>query len=108
MPLTFLPRMFSLPVPPKNINIKTHVTVSSPVILYGHVIWSIILRAEQRTRKFENKLLSKILEPKWSKIVREWRKWFHEELHGLYFLRDGIRLLTLRESDKHVGLTGRT
>lgn len=107
MPLTFLPRMFSLPVPPKNINIKTHVTVSSPVILYGHVIWSIILRAEQRMRKFENKLLPKIFEPKWDKVKREWRKWFYEELNGLYFFRDGIRVLTLRERDKHLDFTGR-
>lgn len=71
MPATFLPRIFSLPVPPKNINIKTYVTVCSPIILYGHVIWSIILRAEQRLSEFENKLLPKIFEPKWDKVIRE-------------------------------------
>jgi len=107
MPATFLPRIFSLPVPPKNINIKTYLNVCSPIIRYGHVIWSIILRAEQKVREFENKLLPKIFEPKWDSVIREWRKLFHEELHGLYFSRDGIRVLTLREIVKHVGLTGR-
>jgi hypothetical protein len=85
MPDNFLPRIFSLPVPPKNINIKTYVTVSSPIILYGHVIWSIILRAEQRLREFENKVLLKIFEHKWDKVIREWIKWFHEELHSFTF-----------------------
>ena len=107
MPDTFLPRIFSPPVPPKNINIKTYVIVSSPIIFYGHVIWSIILRADQRLKEFENKVLPKIFEPKWDKVIREWRKWFHEELHSLYFSPDSIRVLTLREGDEHVGLTGR-
>jgi hypothetical protein len=107
MPDTFLPRIFSLPVPPKNTNIKTYVTVSSPIILYGHVTWPIILRAEQRLREFENKVLPKVFGPKWDKVIREWKKWFREELHGLYFSPDGIRVLTLRERDKHVGQTGR-
>jgi hypothetical protein len=107
MPATFLPRIFSLPVPPKNINIKTYLTVCSPIIWYEHVIWSVIWRAEQRLREFEDKLLPKIFEPKWDSVIREWRNWFHEELHGLYFSRNGIRVLTLRERDKHVGLTGR-
>ena len=83
MPGTFLPRIFSLPVPPKNINIKTYVTVCSPVVLCGHVIWSIKLRAEQRLREFENKLLPTVFEPKWDKVIGEWRKWFNEELHSL-------------------------
>jgi hypothetical protein len=107
MPDTFLPRIFYLPVPPKNTNIKIYVTVRSPIILYRHVIWSIILRAEQRLREFVNTMFPKIFEPKWDEVTREWRKWFHEDLHGLYFSPDGIRVLTLWERDEHVGLTGR-
>jgi hypothetical protein len=52
-------------------------------------------------------MLPKISEPKWDEVIREWRKLYHEEFHGLYFSPDGIRVLTLRERDEHVGLTGR-
>jgi hypothetical protein len=107
MPATLLPRIFALPVPPKNINIRTYVTVSSPIILYGHVIWSIILRKEQRLRVFEHTLLPKIVEPEWGKVIREWRKLFHKKLYGLYFSPVGIRVLTLRKRAEHVCLTGR-
>jgi hypothetical protein len=80
---------------------------SSPISLYGHVIWSIILRKEQRLRVLENKLLPKIIEPEWDKVIREWRKLYHKELYGLYFSPVDILVLTLRDRDEHMGLTGR-
>ena len=38
----------------KNLNIQTYKTIILPVVLYGCVNWSLILREERRLRVFRN------------------------------------------------------
>ena len=42
------------------------------------------LREERRLRVFENRVLSRIFEPKRDEVKREWRKLHNEELNDLY------------------------
>jgi hypothetical protein len=65
----------------KNINIKTHNTMISPVILYGYETLSLTLREEHRVRAFENRVL-RILGPNRDEMVGGWRK-----LHYVFLIK---------------------
>jgi hypothetical protein len=41
-------------------------------------------REEKRLRVFENRVLRRILAPKWDEVAGDWRKLHTEELHNLY------------------------
>ena len=41
----------------KNLKIKTYRIIILPVVLYGCVTWSLILREDRRLRVFENRVL---------------------------------------------------
>jgi len=58
----------------KNIKIKIHRTTLLPFVLYGCETWSLILREERRLRLFENRVLSRIFEPKWDEVNGEWKR----------------------------------
>jgi len=68
----------------KNIKIKIHRTIISPVVLYGCETWSLTLREECRVLVFENRMLRRIFGTKKYEIAGEWRKLHNEELNGLY------------------------
>jgi hypothetical protein len=53
----------------KNIKIKIYRTMILSVILYGCKTWSLTLREERRLRVFENRVLSRILEPKRNEVT---------------------------------------
>jgi hypothetical protein len=72
----------------KNVNIKIQKIIMLPVVSYGCQTWSLILREEQRMKVFENRVLSRIFEPKRYKIIRGWHT---EELHCLYSSPNTIR-----------------
>jgi len=42
------------------------------------------LREESWLRVFENRVVRRIVGPKWDKVKREWRKLHNEELNDLY------------------------
>jgi hypothetical protein len=46
--------------------------------------WSLTLRAEQRLRVSENRVLRRIFGPKRDEATGEWRRLHSEELNGLY------------------------
>jgi hypothetical protein len=48
----------------ENGKIRTYITIISPVILYGCVTWSLLLREEHSLRVFENRVLWRIFYPK--------------------------------------------
>jgi dihydrofolate reductase len=48
----------------KNIKIGTYKTKSFPLVIYGRVTWSPVLREEHRLRVFENMVLRRIFGPK--------------------------------------------
>jgi hypothetical protein len=54
--------------------IKTHITVILPIVLYGCEAWFLTLREKHRLRVFENRMLRKILGPKWHEVTGEWRR----------------------------------
>jgi hypothetical protein len=69
---------------------------SIKVVLYGCETWSLTLREEHRLRVFENRVLGRILGPKWDEVMGEWRKLHNGELHNLYSSPDIIRQIKLR------------
>jgi hypothetical protein len=54
--------------------VKIYKTVILPVVLYGFETWYLILREEYRLRVFENRVLRRILGPKWDEVTGERRK----------------------------------
>jgi len=55
-------------LPSKNIKIKIHRNVISPVGLYGYETWSLTLREEHRLRVLKNRMLRKIFGAKREEI----------------------------------------
>jgi len=67
----------------KNLKIKIHSTIISPVVLYGCETWSLTLREKRRLRVFGNRVLRGIFGPKKDEVTGEWRKLHNEELNDL-------------------------
>jgi hypothetical protein len=53
------------------------------------------LKEERRLRVFENRVLRRIFGPKRDEVTEEWRK-LHNELNGLYFLSNTVRVIKSR------------
>jgi hypothetical protein len=86
-------KIFCLPIS-KNLKIKIHKTVVSPVVLYGCETWSLTLVEEYRLRFSENKML-KIFGPKMEEDG-SWRKLHSDELHNLHYSPNILRLIKSR------------
>ena len=74
----------------KNFKIKIYRTIILPVVLYGCETWSLTLRV------FENRVLTRIFEPKRDEVTGEWRKLHNEELNDLYALPNIVRVTKSR------------
>ena len=68
----------------KNLKIEMYRTIIFPVVLYEFETWSLMLRKERRLRVFENRVLSRMFEPKGDEVTGEWRKLHNEEPNSLY------------------------
>jgi hypothetical protein len=79
----------------KNIKIKIYKTVILPGVLYGCETWSLTLGEEHRLRVLENRVLKKIFGPK-REEDGSWRKLHNDELHGLYFSPNIVRVIKSR------------
>jgi hypothetical protein len=92
----------------KNLKIRIHKTVISPVVLYGCETWSLTLRNEQRLTVFENRVLRKIFGPK-REEGESWRKLLNDELHSLYSSPNIVRVIKSRRMRwaGHVARMGR-
>jgi hypothetical protein len=62
--MVFSSKSFSSCLVSKSLKIKTHKTVTLPVVLNGCETWSLTLREEHRLRVFENRVLRRIFGPK--------------------------------------------
>jgi hypothetical protein len=78
-----------------------------PLVLYGCETWSLTLREEHRLRVFENRVLTRIFEPKRDEVMGEWRKLYNKELHDLYSSPSIIRIIKSRRMRKRAGLVAR-
>jgi hypothetical protein len=54
------------------------------IVTFFFCEWSLTLRAENRLRVFENRVLRRIFGPKRDEVTGEWRKLYNEELRDLY------------------------
>jgi hypothetical protein len=77
----------------KNTEIKIHITVILPVVLYGCESWSVTLREEHKLRVSENRVLRRIFRPKREKVTWECRIPHNEELNNLCSAPDTIRVI---------------
>jgi hypothetical protein len=55
----------------RNVKVKIYKTIILPVVLYGCVTWSLILKEEHRLRVFENRVLRRIFGPKRDEVTEE-------------------------------------
>jgi hypothetical protein len=76
--------------------IKIHITIISPVLLYGCETWSLTLREENRLRLSENKVLRRIFGPKRDVVTGEWRKLHNKELDDLYSSTNIVQVIKSR------------
>jgi hypothetical protein len=76
--------------------LKIYRTIILPVVLYGCETWSLTLREERRLRVFENRVLRRIFGPKRDEVTGEWRKLHNEELNGLYYSPNIVRVIKSR------------
>ena len=77
----------------KTLNIKIYRTIILPVVLYGCVTWSIILRENRRLRVLQNRVLRRIFGPTRNEVTGEWRKLHNEDLNDLYFSPNIVRVI---------------
>jgi dolichol kinase len=70
----------------KNVKISIYRAIILLVVLYGCETWSLTLRAEQRLRVFENRVLRRIIGPRRSEVTGGWTKMHNKELDDLYSL----------------------
>ncbi|KAJ4443381.1 hypothetical protein ANN_05049 [Periplaneta americana] len=91
--LTLTPRRDEkdTPLVSEELKVRIYETVILLVVLYGCETWTLILREEQRSKVFENKVLREIFEAKRNEVTGEWRKLHNAELHALYSSPDIIR-----------------
>jgi hypothetical protein len=54
------------------------------------------LREERRLRVFENRVLSRIFGSKRDEVTGEWRKLHNEEINGLHYLPNIVRVIKSR------------
>ena len=80
----------------RNIKIKIYTTIILPVVLYGCVTWSLIVREERSLMVFENRVLRRIFGPKRNEVMGEWRKLDNKELNDLYSSPSIFRVIISR------------
>jgi len=92
----------------RNLKIKIYRSIILPVVLYGCVTWSLILREERRLRVFENIVSKRIFGSKSDEVTGEWRTLHNEELRYLYSLPIIVRVVKSRRMRwaGHVALMG--
>ena len=67
-----------------------------PVVLYGCETWSLTLREERRLRVLENRVLRRIFVRRSHEVTGKWKKLINEELNGLYFSPNIVRVIKSR------------
>jgi len=94
--LSFSAESLSFSLLPRNLKFKMYRTIILPVVLSGCETWLLTLGEECRLKVCENRVLSRIFEPKRDEVTREWKKPHNEELCDLYCSPNIIRVLKLR------------
>jgi hypothetical protein len=72
-------------------------TIILPVAMFGCETWSLILREEDRSKVFENRILRRTFGPKMDEATGgEWRKVHNEQLHDLCSSPNITRIISSR------------
>jgi hypothetical protein len=79
-----------------NVKVRIYKTIILPFVLHGCKTWPLPLWEEHSLAVLENRVLRRILGPKWDKVMREWRKLHNGELHNLYLFPNIIRQIKSR------------
>ena len=66
------------------------------VVFYGCETWSLTLREERKLMVYENMVLRRIFGRRRDEVTGEWRRLHNEELNGLYFSPNIVRLIKSR------------
>jgi hypothetical protein len=92
----------------KNLKTKIYRTIILPVVLYGCEAWSLTAREERKLRMFENMVLRRIFGPRRDEVTGELRRLHNEELNGLYFSPNIVRVIKSRRMRwaRHVARMG--
>jgi hypothetical protein len=77
----------------KNTEIKIHITVILPVVLYGCESWYVILREEHKLRVSENRVLRRLFGPQREIVTGEIRIPHNEEFNDLCSAPNTIRVI---------------
>ena len=85
----------SIPSESKEILTKHHVLILS-VVLYRYETWSLTIRKGRGLGVFENRVLSRIFEPRKDEVTQEWGKLHKEELNDLYSSPNVVRVIEPR------------
>ena len=54
------------------LNIKIHINIILPLVLYGCETWSLTLREERKLKVFENRVPRRIFGPRRDEVTEEW------------------------------------
>jgi hypothetical protein len=93
--LSFSPEYFVFPShTKKELKIKIYKTLILQTVCYGCESWSLALREEHGLRVSENRAL-KMFGPK-REGDGSWRKLHDDEIHGLFFLPNIVRVIKSR------------
>jgi len=88
--------LFSSRLLSKNLKTKIYRTIILPVVLYGREACSLTVKEERKLRVFENMVLSRIFGPRRDEVMGDWRRLQNEELNGLYFSSNIVRVIKSR------------
>jgi hypothetical protein len=94
--LTFGSELFLSRLLPENIKTETHRTIILPAVFCGCETWSLIRRAEQGLRAFENRVLRRMFGSKTYEMTGDRGNLHNEKLHNLYSYPNIIRMMNLR------------
>jgi hypothetical protein len=72
-------------------NIKTHSSITLPLVLYESETWFPVLREKDELRLCENRALRKMFEPKTEKVTEGCEGFINEKLHD-FNLSTNIRI----------------
>jgi len=90
----------------RHIKIKIYVSIILSAAYYGFETWSLTLREEHRPWVFGNRVLRRVIGPKWDGVTEEWKRLHNEELYILLTEYCSGEQIENNEMDRACGTCG--